>query len=95
VAANSSVSLAGQIQKDPSARSESPVMVRIEHNDEQIWPATGWADVPAFGAPMAYEVKNLAVREGDRIRFVVRRSGENQPQPIVWNPSIEVHDVAT
>jgi hypothetical protein len=92
VAAHGSISLAGQIQKDPSARSEYPVRVRIEHNDKQLWPATGWADVPAFGAPLAYQVKDLAVGEGDLIRFVVKRSGEDQPQPIVWNPTIEVHN---
>jgi hypothetical protein len=94
VAANGSVSLAGQIQKDPSARSEYPVRVRIEHNHEQIWPASGWAEVPDFGAPLAYQVKEFAVREGDAIRFVVKRSGEDLPQPIVWNPSVELHDVA-
>jgi len=88
------VTLTGQIQKDPSARSESPVQVRIEHNDEQIWPVSGWASVPAFGAPLTCEVKRRAVRKGDTLRFVVKRNGENQPQPIVWNPMIEVHEVS-
>jgi hypothetical protein len=91
VAANGSVTLTGQIQKDPSARSEYPVMVTIEHNDEQIWPASGWAHVPAFAAPLTYQVDRRSVRAGDAIRFVVKRSGENQPQPIVWNPSVEIH----
>jgi hypothetical protein len=94
VAANGSVSLTGQIQKDPSARSEYPVRVRIEHEEKQIWPASGWAEIPAFGAPLTYQVRELAVRKGDVIRFVVQRSGQDQPQPIIWNPSIEVHDLA-
>jgi hypothetical protein len=90
VSADCSASLSGNIEKDPSANSESPVSVRIERNGEQIWPASGWAEVPAFGAPMAYQVKDLALREGDAIRFVVKRNGENRPQPIIWNPSIEL-----
>jgi hypothetical protein len=90
VETNGSVHLSGEIQKDPSADSESPVEVRIEHNEKPIWPVSGWADVPHFGAPMAYELKGLAVREGDAIRFVVKRTGANQPQPIIWNPVIEI-----
>jgi hypothetical protein len=90
VSANCAVHLSGEIQKDPSADSESPVSVRIEHNGKQIWPVSGWADVPHFGAPMAYQLKDLAVREGDAIRFVVKRNGANQPQPIIWNPVIQI-----
>src|SRR6202034_1590277 len=90
VSADCSASLSGRIEKDPSANSESPVSVRIERNGEQIWPASGWAEVPAFGARMGYQVKDLALHAGDAIRFVIKRNGENRPQPIIWNPSIEL-----
>lgn len=89
---NGSIQLAGEIQKDPSAHSEYPVRVRIECAGKQVWPATGWIDVPSFGSPTAYLVKHLAVRDGDAIRFIVRRNDENRPQPIVWNPRIEFHN---
>jgi hypothetical protein len=85
-----SADLSGQIQKDPSADSDSLVSIRIEHNGKQIWPASGWADVPRFGAPATYVLKDLAVREGDAIRFVVKRNDANRPQPIIWNPLIEL-----
>jgi hypothetical protein len=85
-----SANLSGQIQKDPSADSDSPVVVRIEHNGKQIWPASGWADVPRFGAAATYVLKDLAVHEGDAIRFIVKRNDANRPQPIIWNPMIEL-----
>ena len=84
-----SANLSGQLQKDPSAGSE-PVLVRIEHNAKQIWPASGWAEVPHFGAPVMYELKDLDVHEGDAIRFVIKRNDANQPQPIIWNPMIKL-----
>ena len=91
ISANSSVRLSGEVQKDPSADAESPVAVRILHNARQVWPASGWADVPRFGAPTAYQLKNLAVRKGDSLRFIVKRNGANRPQPVIWNPIIELH----
>ncbi len=90
VARTCSARLSGQVQKDPSADSESPVLVRIDHNEKQIWPASGWADVPHFGTPATYELKDLAVREGDTLRFIVKRNDANRPQPILWNPLIEL-----
>ena len=56
-------------------------------NQEQVWPATGWAQVPAFGSPLHYEVKNIPVRRGDAIRFVVKRIEETRSEPIL----MEIH----
>jgi hypothetical protein len=83
-------SLSGEIQKDPCANSDAPVAVKIEHNTKQIWPLSGWLEVPHFGAPAKYELKDIAVGKGDVLRFVVRRNGANRPQPIIWNPLIEL-----
>ena len=47
-----------------------------------------WEPVPAFGAPLTYQISRLALRKGEAIRFVVKRNGENRTQPIIWNPSI-------
>jgi len=85
---DSSATISGELQKDPSAESTFPVYVRIEKNQAQIWPAAGWAAVPAFGSPMDYEIKDLAVSRGDSIRFVVKRIEENRSEPIIWNPRI-------
>jgi hypothetical protein len=65
--------------------------VRIERNGQQIWPASGWAEVPSFGAPTSYQLKDVAFRGGDAIRFIVKRDGANRPQPIIWNPIIELN----
>ncbi len=83
-----SASLSGSVEKDPSADSAAPVFVRIYHQNQQIWPAAEWAPVPAFGAPITYQISALVVRKGEAIRFVVKRNEENRAQPIIWNPSI-------
>ena len=83
-----SVNLYGQVEKDPSADPTAPVFVRICHENEKIWPAAEWALAPAYGASLTYEVKDIVVRKGEAIRFVVRRNGENRAEPIIWNPSV-------
>jgi hypothetical protein len=83
-----SVELYGQVEKDPSADPAAPVFVRIYHQNDQIWPAAEWALVPAFGASLTYQLKDIVVRKGEAIRFVVERNGENRAEPIIWNPSI-------
>ncbi len=90
VSGNGSLSLTGQLQKDPSAEPAFPVSVRIEHNGKQIWPASGWKTVPAFGAPASHTIENIAVLQGDSIRFVIKRLSENRAIPIIWNPVIQI-----
>ncbi len=87
--ANGTLSISGELQKDPSAEQAAPVHVRILRNSQQIWPATDWVAVPAFGGPLLHaDLKNVAVRKGDQIRFVVKHNAENRSQPIIWDPSI-------
>jgi hypothetical protein len=70
--------------------------VRILHNSRQIWPSKGWAEVlPNYDATTPYEIKNLRVSAGDKIRFMVKHSGENRADPIVWDPAIVVRDAET
>jgi hypothetical protein len=83
-----SVSLSAQVEKDPSADPSAPVFVRIYHQNAQIWPAAEWAPVPPFGTPLTYRLKDVAIRKGEAIRFIVKRNGENRAEPIIWNPSI-------
>jgi hypothetical protein len=82
------VSIHGQAEKDPSTEKTLDVFVRIDRNLEQIWPASGWAAVPRYGDPLRYELGSVALRKDDAIRFVIRRSEDDRPAPIIWNPVI-------
>ncbi len=82
-------STSGSIRKDPSAENHASCFVRIMLNSTQVWPAEGWAEVsPSYSSATAYQIKNLRVSSGDKIRFLVKHNGENRADPIVWNPSI-------
>jgi hypothetical protein len=90
------VSTSGVIRKDPSAENQASCFVRILLNSRQVWPAEGWAEVsPTYDNPTAYEITNLRVSAGDKIRFMVKHNGENRPDPIVWDPTIVIRDSQT
>ena len=80
--------VSGQLQKDPSAEALTPVFVRIEHNGQQIWPQSEWAEVPAYGKPAEYKIDSVSVHVNNTLRFVVKRNGEDRIQPVIWNPRI-------
>jgi hypothetical protein len=83
------VSTSGVIRKDPSAENRASCFVRILRNSEQVWPAKGWAEVrPEYDFPTNYEITNLRVAPGDKLRFIVKHNGQNRPDPIVWNPKV-------
>jgi hypothetical protein len=70
--------------------------VRILHNSRQIWPLKGWAEVlPNYDATTTYEITNLNVSAGDKIRFTVKHNGENRADPIVWDPAVVIRDADT
>jgi hypothetical protein len=90
------VSTSGVIRKDPSAGNRASCFVRILHNSRQIWPLEGWAEVLAsHDAATTYEITNLSVSAGDKIRFMVKHNGENRADPIVWDPAVVIRDAAT
>ena len=90
------VSTSGVIRKDPSAQNGTPSFVRILHNSRQIWPLKGWAEVlPNYDATTTYEITNLNVSAGDKIRFTVKHNGENRADPIVWDPAVVIRDADT
>lgn len=87
------LSTSGSIRKDPSAENQTSCFVRILQNSHQVWPDEGWAEVLAkYDTPTPYEIQNLRVSAGDKIRFVVKHNNENRADPIVWNPSIVIRD---
>jgi hypothetical protein len=90
------VSTSGVIRKDPSAENQASCFVRILHNSRQIWPPEGWAEVPpSYDAPTTYEITNLRVSAGDKIRFMVKHNSENRADPIVWDPAVVIRDAET
>ncbi|MGC2271175.1 MAG: hypothetical protein WA539_04280 [Candidatus Sulfotelmatobacter sp.] len=90
------VNTSGVIRKDPSAENQASCFVRILHNSHQIWPSKGWAEVlPDYEVPTPYEIANLRVAGGDKIRFIVRHNNENRADPIVWDPIIIIRDKDT
>jgi hypothetical protein len=83
------VTASGVIHKDPSAENQASCFVRILQNSRQVWPLTGWAEIlPHYDSPTTYEIMNLPVAAGDKIRFVVKHNGENRIDPIVWDPVV-------
>ena len=83
------VSTSGAVRKDPSAENQASSSVRILLNSKQVWPAEGWAEVgPRYDVPTSYEIKNLRVLPGDKLRFIVKHNGLNRADPIVWDPSV-------
>jgi len=85
------LSASGVIRKDPSAENHASGFVRILRNSEQVWPAEGWAEVaPNYDVPTRYEISNLRVSAGDKIRFMVKRNEQNRPDPIVWDPKVTI-----
>jgi hypothetical protein len=90
------VSTSGFIRKDPSAENQASCFVRILLNSRQVWPAEGWAEVlPKYDVPTRYEITNLRVSAGDKIRFIVKHNGANRADPIVWDPAIVIRDSAS
>jgi hypothetical protein len=86
------VNSSGVIRKDPSAENQAPALVRILRNSEQVWPAQGWAEVhPNYDTLTSYQVTNLRVSAGDKLRFMVKHNSQNRADPIVWNPKIVIH----
>jgi hypothetical protein len=61
------------------------------HNDQQIWPASGWAEVlPEFAKAIQYRLENIAVAKDDSVRFVLKRSGLTAQDTVIWNPTVIV-----
>ncbi len=85
------INTSGVIRKDPSAENLASCHVRIMLNSRQVWPAKGWTEVfPKYDSAARYEVKNLRVSAGDKVRFVVQHNGENRADPVLWDPVIVI-----
>lgn len=89
--ANATLTISGSIRKDPSAENGHTIKARILHNDRQIWPANGWAEIlPEYSIALECRVENLPVALGDSVRFVLQHSGRPAPEAVIWNPTVVV-----
>ena len=89
---DSTLQIGGEIRKDPSARDGRPVDARILLNERQIWPASGWQEIsPEYENATMVRLDPIRVKSGDVVRFVVRRTGNSQPEPLIWDPVIIVN----
>ena len=79
---------AGIIRKDPSAENQASCFVRIMLNNPSRSgrKRDGRKFTPKYDIPTNYEIKDLQVTAGDKMRFEVKHNGENRADPIVWNP---------
>jgi hypothetical protein len=61
------------------------------HNDQQLWPASGWANIlPDFSKTTQFRLENIAVAKDDSVRFVLKRSGHTAQDTVIWNPTVIV-----
>jgi hypothetical protein len=89
--ANAKLTISGSIRKDPSAENGHTIKARILHNDRQIWPANGWAEIlPDFSKAVECRVQDLHVAQGDSVRFVLQHSGHLAQEAVIWNPTVIV-----
>jgi hypothetical protein len=89
--ANAALTISGSIRKDPSAENGHTIKARILHNDRQIWPANGRAEIlPDFSKVVECRVEDLQVAKGDSLRFVLQHSGHIAAEAVIWNPTVIV-----
>ena len=66
------------------------VMVKVELNGKQVWPAEGWLHVPPLSVtPMDF---GLDVAAGDKLAFVVNMNRNSGRDMTVLNPTIKYDD---
>ncbi|MHB9035741.1 MAG: malectin domain-containing carbohydrate-binding protein [Armatimonadota bacterium] len=87
------VRILGRAMKEHYRRDKGAALrVRIMQNDLQIWPASGWTEVPVaddFGCP--HDV-TVTVAAGDAISFVLDRGTDRENDIVAWMPRIVYTD---
>lgn len=90
------VSVIGRAMKEYYRQAQGgPLRVRILHNDTQVWPAEGWAEVPVNSLQGAAHHLNLAIAKGDTLRFILDRGASPETDIIAWMPRITYETPAT
>jgi len=87
------VRVIGRAMKEYYRRDQGGALrVRILHNTQQVWPSSGWAEVPVgdlFGVQHDFTV---SVAAGDRLRFVLDTGAAPDGDVICWMPRLVYSD---
>ena len=71
----------------PQRSNGHTVQARILHNGNQVWPATGWADIlPDFSTPVSFHVEIDAVTREIRCYLSSNARATTQPTPSSGTP---------
>jgi hypothetical protein len=82
-------SIEGYLRKDPSAENHHIARAKVLHNGSQLWPPSGWTEVPPDSRKrVECRIPAVPVRAGDTLRFILEKTGEELPDPVVWDPII-------
>ncbi|MDR1157174.1 MAG: glycoside hydrolase family 97 catalytic domain-containing protein [Oscillospiraceae bacterium] len=70
------------------------IEIKIDKNDDKIWPkGSMWKYIPQVGA-YHFEPLGLAVKAGDKLRFVSNKHDGGAFDSFYWNPVVEYVDFA-
>lgn len=84
-----SLTIFGSIRKDPSSANGRAMRARIILNDQQLWPARGWGEIPPlYTKEVQYRLENINAAPGDELRFILQHSGYTTPDTVIWDPQI-------
>jgi TorA maturation chaperone TorD len=69
------------------ALSRDTVKAKAAYQD--FFAESGWAEVPPFYSKgLSHEGETIIASAQDMVRFVVRHSERNIPDPVIWNPRV-------
>lgn len=84
-----SVRIVSRVMKEYYRQDKGqPLNVKIMQNDNQIWPASGWATVPLNNVVGLVHNLTVNVAAGDTIRFVLDKGTDPASDIIGWMPRI-------
>ena len=83
------VTLVGRAMKECYRQTMGGLLhVRILHNDRQVWPEQGWAEVPINSLQGVMHDFTLDIDAGDTLRFVLDRGASSDTDIVAWMPRI-------
>lgn len=84
-----SVNVVGRVMKEWYRQTlGGDIAVRVLHNDQLVWPDTGWATAHPNDLVGVLHDLTLAVKQGDFIRFIVGKSADPENDIAAWMPRI-------
>lgn len=69
------------------------IKARILLNGENVYPTSGWSNI-TNGTTFSYDVKGIAVKAGDELRYELMYDNGGQNVYISWNPTLTISKYA-